>query len=69
VRVPPVGDTVVRVLRDGAVVHEAPGRQGVRVPVSTAGAYRVEVDLAVNLFPISTVRRMPWIFSNAIHAR
>jgi hypothetical protein len=50
-------------------VHEAPGRQAVRVPVSTAGAYRVEVDLAVNLFPISTVRRMPWIFSNAIHAR
>jgi hypothetical protein len=69
VRVPPVGETVVRVVRDGAVVHEGPGRQPVRVPVSAAGVYRVEVDLAVNLFPISTVRRMPWIFSNAIYAR
>jgi PHP domain len=69
VRVPPVGETVVRVVRDGAVVHEGPGRQPVRVPVSAPGAYRVEVDLAVNLFPISTVRRMPWIFSNAIYAR
>jgi hypothetical protein len=69
VRVPPVGDTVVRVLRDGAVVHEGPGQEAVRVPVSAPGAYRVEVDLGVNLFPISTARRMPWIFSNAIHAR
>jgi hypothetical protein len=68
-RVPPVGDTVVRVLRDGAVVHEGPGQEAVRLPVSTPGVYRVEVDLAVNLFPISTVRRMPWIFSNAIYAR
>jgi hypothetical protein len=69
VRVPPVGDTMVRVLRDGAVVHEGPGQEAVRVPVSAPGAYRVEVDLGVNLFPISTARRMPWIFSNAIHAR
>jgi hypothetical protein len=69
VRVPPVGDTVVRVVRDGAVVHEGSGQQAVRVPASTPGVYRVEVDLAVNLFPISTVRRMPWIFSNAIYVR
>jgi hypothetical protein len=68
-RVPPVGETFVRVLRDGAVVHEGSGQEAVRVPVSAPGVYRVEVDLAVNLLPISTVRRMPWIFSNAIYAR
>jgi len=68
-RVPPVGETVVRILRDGDVVHEGPGRATVRLPVAAPGAYRVEVDLAVNLFPITTVRRMPWIFSNAIYAR
>lgn len=66
-RVPPVGDAVVRVVRDGEIVHEARANGLVRVPVRTPGVYRVEVDLQVNLFPIATVRRMPWIFSNAIH--
>ncbi len=69
VRVPPVGETVVRLLRDGTVVHEAPGQGVVRVPVGAPGVYRVEVDLQANLFPIATARRMPWIFSNAIYVR
>jgi len=68
VRVPPVGETVVRVLRDGVVVHEGPGRDVVRVPVAAPGIYRAEVDLRVSLFPIATARGMPWIFSNAIYA-
>jgi PHP domain len=68
VRVPPVGETMVRIVRDGAVVHEAPGRDVVRVPVDAPGIYRVEVDLQASLFPIATARSMPWIFSNAIYA-
>jgi hypothetical protein len=67
VRVPPVGDTLVRVVRDGAVVHEASGGAPVRVPADAAGVYRVEVELGVNLFPITTARRLPWIFSNPIY--
>jgi hypothetical protein len=69
VRVPPVGETRVRVLRDGEVVSEATGREPVRVPATAPGVYRAEVDLGVNLFPITTARRMPWIFSNAIYVR
>jgi hypothetical protein len=69
VRVPPVADTWVRILRDGEVVRETSGREPIRLPVSAAGVYRVEVDLDVNLFPITTARRMPWIFSNAIYVR
>jgi hypothetical protein len=68
VRVPPVGETTVRMVRDGAVVHEGPGRDLVRVPVDAPGIYRVEVDLQASLFPIATARPMPWIFSNAIYA-
>jgi hypothetical protein len=69
VRVPPMGETAVRVLRDGTPVHEGSGRDVVRVPADRPGTYRVEVDLLVNLFPIGTTRHMPWIFSNAIHVR
>lgn len=67
VRVPPVGETRVRVVRDGAVVREASGGGPVRVPADAAGVYRVEVELGVNLFPITTARRLPWIFSNPIY--
>lgn len=66
VRVPPVEGAVVRVLRDGAVVHEGPAEERLTLPLREPGRYRVEVDLEVNLFPIATPRRMPWIFSNAI---
>lgn len=66
VRVPPVGDTVVRLLRDGAVMHEASGAEPMRVTAPGPGVYRVEVDLRTNLFPIATTRSMPWIFSNPI---
>jgi PHP domain len=69
VRVPPVGETAVRLLRDGVVVHEAPGPGPIRIPADAAGVYRVEVDVGVNLFPITTARRMPWIFSNPIYVR
>lgn len=69
VRAPPVGDAVVRILRDGEVVHEAPAAGGVTLPVQGSGVYRVEVDLQVNLFPIATARRLPWIFSNPIYVK
>jgi hypothetical protein len=69
VRVPPVGETRVRLLRDGQVVQEGPGRQPLLAPVGAPGVYRVEVDLLVNLFPIATARHMPWIFSNPIYVR
>lgn len=69
VQVPPVGEAVVRILRDGEVAHEANALGPVRVPVRVPGAYRVEVDLEVSLFPIATAQRMPWIFSNAIYVR
>ena len=68
-RVPPFGETVVRVVRDGAVVREAPGPGPLRWPASVPGVYRVEVDLGTNLFPITSARRMPWIFSNPIYVR
>ncbi len=67
VRVPPVGETIVRIVRDGAVVHEGSGGAPVRIPANASGVYRVEVELGVNLFPIATARRMPWIFSNPIY--
>jgi hypothetical protein len=69
VRVPPVGRTVVRVIRNQAVAHEAVAGTALRFPVEAPGAYRVEVDLEVPLFPIGTTRHMPWIFSNPIHVR
>lgn len=67
VRVPPVGETLVRLLRDGQVVHEEAAAGPIRVPVAAPGVYRVEVDLRANLFPIATARLMPWIFSNPIY--
>jgi hypothetical protein len=69
VRVPPVGETLVRVHRDGVVIREEPGGGPIRVPADAPGAYRVEVDLTVSLFPISGARRIPWIFSNPIYVR
>ena len=49
------------------MVHEATGDAPVRVPATVPGVYRVEVELGVNLFPITTARRLPWIFSNPIY--
>jgi hypothetical protein len=69
IRVPPVGDAVVRLLRDGAVLHEAPGETEIRVPLPGPGAYRVEVDLRVDLFPIGGAAYRPWIFSNHVYVR
>jgi PHP domain-containing protein len=69
VRVPPLGETRVRLLRDGQVLREASGSEPLRVVVDAPGVYRVEVDLLVNLFPIATPRHMPWIFSNPIYVR
>jgi hypothetical protein len=69
VRVPPIGDSVVRLLRDGAVTYEGPGGAHLSVPLPGPGVYRVEVDLRVGLLPISGVAYRPWIFSNAVHVR
>jgi len=69
VRVPPAGEAVVRLLRDGQVTHEERASGPVRVPVHAPGVYRAEVDLRVNLFPITTARLTPWIFSNPIYVR
>ena len=68
-RVPPIGDSLVRLLRDGAVIHEAPGDALLSVPLPGPGVYRVEVDLRVDLFPIGDVAYRPWIFSNVVHVR
>ena len=69
VQVPPAGDSLVRLLRDGAVIHEGPGGPLLSVPLPGPGVYRVEVDLRVDLFPIGGVAYRPWIFSNAVHLR
>lgn len=69
VLVPPVGPSVVRVLRDGEIVQETAAAGPVRIPVRAPGVYRVEVDLRVSLFPIATARLMPWILSNPIYVR
>ena len=69
VEVPSVGDSVVRLLRDGAVVHEVPGDTLLRVALPGPGVYRVEVDLRVDLFPIDGVAYRPWIFSNPVYVR
>jgi hypothetical protein len=67
IRIPPVGSARVRLLRDGRPVNETTVQDALVVPVTGPGAYRVEVELAVALFPIATTRRMPWIFSNHVH--
>ena len=69
VRVPPVRNTRVRRLRDGAAVHEAPGDVLLRAPVPGPGVYRVEVDLRVGLFPITGIPCRPWICSNPVCIR
>ena len=69
VRVPPVGAALVRLLRDGAVIHEGSGATLLTVPITGPGVYRVEVDLRVDLFPIGGVAYRPWIFSNPVHVR
>ncbi|HSE95498.1 MAG TPA: PHP domain-containing protein, partial [Methylomirabilota bacterium] len=68
-RVPPLGSPVVRVMRDGEVLHEATGHAPLRLPIPGPGVYRVEVDLRLNLFPLGGTRAMPWIFSNPIYVR
>ncbi len=67
--VPPVGDAIVRLLRDGTVLHEAPGDTLLRIPLPGSRVYRVEVDLRVDLFPIGGVAYRPWIFSNPVYVR
>ncbi|MGH7321170.1 MAG: CehA/McbA family metallohydrolase, partial [Candidatus Rokuibacteriota bacterium] len=47
VRVPPVGDAIVRLLRDGTPVFEESATGPLEVPAPGPGAYRVEVDLRV----------------------
>lgn len=69
IEVPAVGDAMVRLLRDGAVLHEAPGDTLLRIPLPGSGVYRVEVDLRVDLFPIGGVAYRPWIFSNPVYVR
>ena len=69
IRVPPVGDSMVRLLRDGVVLREAPGDTLTSVPLPGPGVYRVEVDLRVDLFPIGGVAYRPWIFSNPVYVR
>jgi hypothetical protein len=67
IRVPPVGESVARLIRDGGVVHEAPAAGALTVPLPGPGVYRVEVDLRVDLFPIGGAAFRPWIFSNAVY--
>ncbi len=69
IEVPPVGDAIVRLLRDGTVLHEVPGDMLLRIPLPGSGVYRVEVDLRVDLFPIGGVAYRPWIFSNPVYVR
>jgi hypothetical protein len=68
-QIPPVGDSMVRLLRDGTVVHEGPGDTLVRIALPGPGVYRVEVDLRVDLFPIDGAEYRPWIFSNPVYVR
>lgn len=67
VRMPPGGESLMRPLRDSAAIHETPGDALLSVPLSGAGAYRVEVDLSIVPFPIGDEAYRPWIFSNAVH--
>jgi hypothetical protein len=69
IEIPPVGDAMVRLLRDGAVFHEAPAETLLRIPLPGPGVYRVEVDLRVDLFPIGGEAYRPWIFSNPVYVR
>jgi hypothetical protein len=71
IRVPPGRAATVRVLRDGEVVAGGPPGPGstLEVPAGAPGVYRVEVDLETSLFPLSTTRVWPWIFSNPIYVR
>jgi hypothetical protein len=71
IRIPPGPAATVRVLRDGQVVAEGPPGPDstVEVAADAPGVYRVEVDLEAGLFPLSTARVWPWIFSNPIYVR
>jgi hypothetical protein len=67
IAVPPAGESVVRLVRNGAIVHQGPGTGAVRIPLPGPGVYRVEVDLRVDLFPLGGTGFRPWIFSNPIY--
>jgi len=67
VQVPPVGKAVARLIRNGEVIREVAASGRLEIPVTRPGVYRVEVDLEVQLFPIATRRRMPWILSNPLY--
>lgn len=70
IRVPPVGQARVRLLRDGQVLREEPVSPSPwTVGLPGPGVYRVEVDLHVDLFPIGLPGFRPWIFSNPVYVR
>jgi hypothetical protein len=55
----------IRLLRDGALFQEVFGVNTLRVPVTVAGVYRVEVYLP----QLGKVGAQPWIISNPIYVR
>lgn len=65
--VPPVGEAVVRLVRNGEVIHQGAGMGPVSVALPGPGVYRVEVDLRVDLFPLGGTALRPWIFSNPVY--
>jgi hypothetical protein len=64
IRVPPVGDALVRLMRNGVVLLEARGDRRRTVPLPGPGVYRVEVARRGDLFPIGGMAFRPWIFSS-----
>jgi hypothetical protein len=64
IRVPPVGDALVRLMRNGVVLLEARGDRRLTVPLPGPGVYRVEVARRGDLFPIGGMAFRPWIFSS-----
>src|SRR5262245_45374482 len=69
IHVPPVGNACVRLVRDGAVLHEERGGRFLTVPPPGPGGYRVEVDPRVDLVSLGPVACRPWIFSNPVYVR
>ena len=69
VRIPPVGDALVRLMRDGAALREAPSVTLLPVLLPGPGVYRVEVDLRIDRSPLGGLAWRPWIFSSPVHGR
>lgn len=55
-------DAVLRLIRDGRLVHEQRGRR-LQFPAASPGVYRAEVHLPVR------GKLLPWIYSNSIYLR